>query len=191
MTGFRAVVVALAIGLALGCTNSLVNAVGGPYAPHPLSPDGVPALMTIGAVLGTGWAWCATGFVIGLVPRRWWMAPLLGAAGLLLADLAYYTCDFISGVESQGSFSSEELTIWAVPAVGAGVVFGLLGWASRRLGPWGAIPLAVVGVVLWRWCGRPGADVVQDAAYLTQRVVTIVLVAAVALLGPLRRALRR
>ncbi|WP_409482879.1 hypothetical protein [Arsenicicoccus dermatophilus] len=59
MKGIPRLLAACVLGTSLGLTNSLANVFGGPYAPHPLRPDGVWGLQLLAAVLGTTWAWAA------------------------------------------------------------------------------------------------------------------------------------
>lgn len=144
--GTRFIAVGL-LGIVLGMANSLSNALGSPYSPVGLSPEGVLPLQILAAVLGTTWAWSIVAFVAGWITGRIWAGPLAGIAALLIADVTYYWADKASGYA--GGFDRGALLYWGLLAVLAGFGMGLLGALSAQPRWWSIAPgLAAPAVIL-------------------------------------------
>lgn len=184
-------IVAVACGLTLGLLNSLSNVFGSPYSPVSLAPgEGVFALEVLAAVLGTPAAWAITAFVAGWLTRRVWAGPIVGVAALLLADLAYYVSDSISGY---AAMSWDEVLFWAALAVPTGLVMGLLGALAAQASWWSVLP-GLAGPAALVVLARPtGSDHIQP--WPTQVTLAVAVGLAVVItgvwLGRLSRARRR
>ncbi len=136
------------LGVALGAVNSLSNVFGSAYSPHSLSSDGIPPLEVLGALLGTQWAWPVAAFGIGWWTRRSLLGSLAGVVGLVAADVTYYWSDAVSGFS--GGLDVFAMRYYAVLAVPAGRVMGLLGALARHEHGWSLVPgLAAPAFVIW------------------------------------------
>ncbi len=179
--------VALVCGLVLGLLNSLSNVFGSPYSPGSLAPgEGVFALEVLAAVLGTPGAWAVTAFLAGWLAHRIWAGPVAGVAALLIADLAYYLSDSLSGY---AALSWDELLFWAALAVPTGLVMGLLGALAAQPVRWSILPGLAGPAVLVALARPSGSDHLQpwpvQATLATAVVLGVVVVAT--WLGRLRR----
>lgn len=124
-----------AAGALMGGVNSLSNVFGSPYSSHALRPypgEGVFFLQVVAAVVGTAWAWALVAFALG-----WWAtsaqrSALTAIAALAVAAVVYYFSDYAFGLNDE--LETGEMAYWAATSVGAGSVFGLLGYLARRPG---------------------------------------------------------
>lgn len=143
------ILTAVAAGVLLGGVNSLSNVLGSPFSPHALRPypdEGVFFLQVLAAVVGTAWAWALVAFALGWRGPTAWRAALPPIAALALAAVVYYLSDHALGLNEE--LETGEMASWAVTSVGAGSVFGLLGYLARSPTWWSLLPgLAAPGVI--------------------------------------------
>lgn len=178
----RAFVVAGAVGLALGVSNSMASALGTPYGGHALRPgEGVAVLEVVAACLGTLWAWALAGFAMGWLARarRWWIAAPAGVVGLALAVGSYYLSDWLLGTNDR--FAMNDFLIWLGPAVVAGLIFGSLGHWARSGSPWSTAAALAAPAVIVLLAGPSGPDHVQPWPRVVAWALVALLLVAIGL----------
>jgi hypothetical protein len=113
-----AVVVALAMGLAVGILTSFLQArLDFPWL----------------ALVNAASPWLTTAFVAGALQLRLQTAMLVGLAATTLEVVGYYSTSELRGF----GISMSSVTMWSVCAVVGGPVFGAAGHAWRRAAPTG------------------------------------------------------
>jgi hypothetical protein len=113
-----AVLLALAIGLAVGVTTSLLQA----HLDFPWL-----------ALVNAASPWLTTAFVAGALQSRLSTAMLVGAAATTLEVVGYYVTADVRGF----GVSTSYVVLWSLCAVVGGPVFGAAGHVWRRAGPAG------------------------------------------------------
>ena len=92
------------------------------------------------SVLSTDSAWVLAAFAVGVMARSAVAGAVRGVVFLTVANAAYYVWILLT----EGSVVGHPAH-WFVYGVGAGLVFGAAGWASRHGAPAAAaLPLAVI-----------------------------------------------
>ena len=121
-------------GAVFGAATSLVNNVPGMLGEvgQAHSEDSVAtwAAIFVSLIIDSGWAWAALGFVLGYYSgfdRRPLRAALVGAGGLILATVAYYSTDLLFGIETD----RPTVSFWLARAVVFGLVLGCAGALAR------------------------------------------------------------
>ena len=112
----RAVAIATASGIALGCLEQLLR--------HASPP--IPWLTALGV------PWLATAFAVGAVVRGRWRAPLSAAFALTVAVASYYLVMWLVVGHTSGEYATRMAAAWSLAASIAGAGFGFLGAVWRK-----------------------------------------------------------
>lgn len=171
-------IAAALLGLSLGAANSLSNALGSPYSPVGLSPEGILPLQVLAAVLGTTWAWSITAFLAGWLARRIWAGPVAGMICLLIADLTYYFADRTSGYA--GGLDRGGLLYWGLLAIPCGLGMGLLGALAAQRRWWSLAPSLAGPVIILLLATPTGTPDIQPWSTIVTNTTALILALAMA-----------
>lgn len=174
------ILTAMAVGVLLGAVNSLSNVLGSPFSPHALRPypdEGVFFLQVLAAVVGTAWAWALVAFALGWRAPTAWRAALTAIAALALAAVVYYLSDHALGLNEE--LATGEMAYWAVTSVGAGSVFGLLGFLARGPKWWSLLPGLAAPAVVTLFSYPAGSDRIQPWPEVFAWVIAAALTIAI------------
>ncbi|MEV6602372.1 hypothetical protein AB0M36_36800 [Actinoplanes sp. NPDC051346] len=150
---FSRLLVGVVIGAVFGALTSLVNNVPGMLGEvgqaHSEDSAATWAAIFISLILDSGWAWAALAFVLGCLtgtavrPVKAAIAgAAAGAAGLLIATVAYYATDLLFGIDAYW----RTVGYWLVRAVVFGLLLGIAGALARRRGAVGFLAALTVPV---------------------------------------------
>jgi hypothetical protein len=134
-------------GGAFGAATSLVNNVpimlGEVGQAHTEDSAATWTAIFVSLILDSGWAWAALAFGLGWfsgTPARPATAALTGAAGLIIATIAFYSMDALFGA----GLYWPAVGYWMVRAVVFGLPLGAAGALARRPGPVGLLAGLIV-----------------------------------------------